>query len=77
MPPLDVDGVQAAAVGTVLFGVATVLLALGYDRLAAAGDGWWLGVGLSGFALGVLSLGYTLIRRRRRRRRSRSSRSSA
>jgi hypothetical protein len=68
VPPLDVDGVQAATVGTVLFGLATVVLVLGYDRLRAAGDAWWLGVAVSGLGLGLLSLGYTVIRRRRRRR---------
>ena len=36
---------QAATVGTVVFAVATVIMAVCYDRLAAAGDGWWLGVG--------------------------------
>ena len=45
VPPLDVDGVQAATVGTVVFAIASVIMAVGYDRLAAAGDGWWLGVG--------------------------------
>jgi len=68
VPPLDVDGVQAATVGTIAFAVASVIMAVGYDRLAAAGDGWWLGVAVSGFALGVISLGYTISRRRRRRR---------
>lgn len=68
VPPLDIDGVQAATVGTVVYAVATVAMALGYDRLAAAGDGWWLGVGISGFGLGLISLGYTISRRRRRRR---------
>jgi hypothetical protein len=68
VPPLDVDGVQAATVGTVAFAVASVIMAVGYDRLVAAGDGWWLGVAVSGFALGVISLGYTISRRRRRRR---------
>ena len=69
VPPLDVDGVQAATVGTVLFAIATVVMALGYDRLRAAGDAWWLGVAVSGLGLGLISLGYTVIRRRRRRRR--------
>ena len=68
VPPLDVDGVQAATVGTVAFAIASVIMAVGYDRLAAAGDGWWLGVGLCGFGLGLISLGYTISRRRRRRR---------
>jgi len=68
VPPLDVDGVQAATAGTVTFAVASVIMAAGYDRLAAAGDGWWLGVGVCGFGLGLISLGYTISRRRRRRR---------
>ncbi|GAA3711535.1 hypothetical protein GCM10022204_32920 [Microlunatus aurantiacus] len=68
VPPLDVDGVQAASVGTGVFAVATVIMAVGYDTLAAAGDGWWLGVGISGFGLGLISLVYTNDRRRRRRR---------
>lgn len=68
VPPLDVDGVQAATLGSALFAVATVVLALCYDRLAADGDGWWLGVGISGLALGLLGLGYTLLRRHGRRR---------
>jgi len=68
VPPLDVDGVQAATVGTAAFAVASVIMAVGYDRLAAAGDGWWLGVGVCGFGLGLISLGYTISRRRRRRR---------
>ena len=68
VPPLDVDGVQAATVGTGVFAVATVIMAVAYDTLAAAGDGWWLGVGISGFGLGLISLVYTTNRRRRRRR---------
>lgn len=69
VPPLDVDGVQAATVGTVIFAVATVIMLLTYDRLAAADDGWWLGVAVSGLGLGLISLAYTINRRHRRRRR--------
>ena len=68
--PLDVDGVQAATVGTVIFAVATVIMVITYDRLVAADDGWWLGVAASGLGLGLISLAYTISRRRRRRRRS-------
>ena len=67
--PLDVDGVQAATVGTVVFAVATVIMVIWYDRLVAADDGWWLGVAVCGLGLGLISLGYTISRRRRRRRR--------
>ena len=66
--PLDVDGVQAALLGTVIFALATVIMALGYDQLVARGDGWWLGVALSGLGLGLIGIGYTVTRRRRRRR---------
>lgn len=65
---LDVDGVQAATLGSVIFALAAVIMVIGYDRLVAAGDGWWLGVALSGLGLGLIGLGYTLSRRRRRRR---------
>ena len=70
VPPLDVDGVQAATIGSILFAIATVLMALFYPQLAAKNDGWWLGVGVSGLALGLIGLGYTLLRRRGRRRRT-------
>lgn len=68
VPPLDVDGVQAATIGSALFAIATVIMALSYPQLTANGDGWWLGVGIGGLALGLLGLGYTLLRRRSRRR---------
>ncbi|MFT4166780.1 MAG: DUF2530 domain-containing protein [Microlunatus sp.] len=72
VPPLDVDGAQAATLGSALFAIATVIMALCYDRLTANGDGWWLGVGIGGLTLGLLGLGYTLLRRRGRRRRANS-----
>ena len=68
--PLDVDGVQAATVGTGVFAVATVIMLISYDRLRSAGDGWWLGVAACGLGLGLISLVYTISRRRRRRRSS-------
>jgi hypothetical protein len=71
VPPLDIDGVQAATVGSAMFALAAVIMALGYGRLAAAGDGWWLGVALSGLGLGLVGLAYTISRRRRRRQTTR------
>jgi ABC-type nickel/cobalt efflux system permease component RcnA len=68
VPPLDVDGLQAASVGTAVFAVVSVVLMIFSDRLEAAGDGWWLGVSLSGVALGLIGLAYCWRRRRTRLR---------
>lgn len=61
------DGVALVASGTVLFALASVLLAIGYPRLVEAGRGWWLGVAVSGTGLGLAGLLYCLRRRRSRR----------
>lgn len=66
MAPIDVDGVGLVSVGTALFGLAAVVLALLRPQLAAAGYGWWLGIALSGFGLGLLGLVYCTRRRRQR-----------
>jgi hypothetical protein len=63
---LDIDGIQATTTGTILFAVTTVILALLYDRLAATGNAWWLGVSVSGVVLGLIGLVYCRNRRRRR-----------
>ncbi len=68
MRPLDVDGLQAVTVGTALFAVVGVVLVALRDRLAAAGDTWWLGVAVSGVGLGLLGLLYCWRRRHRRTR---------
>ncbi len=70
VPPLDIDGVQAAIVGSALFAVATAIMAFYYPQLVAENDGWWLGVTASGLGLGVIGVGYTLLRRHRRRSRA-------
>jgi hypothetical protein len=61
--PLDVDGVAAVAIGTVVWGVLLVACLLLRDPLAAAGRGWWWGVCLAGFLLGIPGLWF--VRRRR------------
>jgi Protein of unknown function (DUF2530) len=68
VPALDVDGLAVVTVGTAMFGVASVVLAIGYDWLAARGHGSWLQISLAGFALGLIGLAYCWRRRRRRRR---------
>jgi len=61
--PLDVDGVGAILYGTLAWGLALVGCLLLRDRLAADGRGWWTGVCLAGFLLGLPGLWF--VRRRR------------
>ncbi len=62
--PLDVDGVRAVAVGTVLWAVAFIVCLLLRDQLAAADTTWWTWVCLTGALLGLPGLWY--VRRRAR-----------
>lgn len=66
VPALDVDGLTVVSVGTLMFAVAAVILALDYADLKAEGHGWWLGVAVSGFLLGLVGLLYCGNRRRQR-----------
>ena len=61
--PVDVDGVFAVAVGTVLWGVAFVVLLAFNGRLRDDGRLWWLATCGIGFLVGLLGLWY--VRRRR------------
>ncbi|MCW2812153.1 MAG: hypothetical protein JWP61_2611 [Friedmanniella sp.] len=69
LAPMDADGIGLAAAGTVLFALASVLLALFRRSLTEAGHGWWLGVAVCGFGLGLVGLAYCLCRRTTRDRR--------
>lgn len=63
LEPLDVDGVGAILVGTIAWGVALLACLLLRDQLASDGRGWWSGVCLAGFLLGLPGLWF--VRRRR------------
>jgi Protein of unknown function (DUF2530) len=67
VPPLDIDGLAVVTVGTALFGVVSVVMAFGYDWLAAHGRISWLQISVAGFVLGLIGLVYCWNRRRRRR----------
>jgi hypothetical protein len=67
VPVMDVDGFRVTTLGLVVFAVASILAALFYPELKRDGNGWWLGVCISGFLLGLVGLGYCLFRRSRRR----------
>lgn len=64
--PVDDSGVRAAVVGTVLFAVASVVLATQLNDLSNTGRGWYLGVALAGMALGLVGIAWTMRRSRRR-----------
>jgi len=67
VPAMDVDGFKATILGLVAFAVGSVVTGIFFDTLQRAGKGWWLGVCVSGFALGLIGLGYCRHRRARRR----------
>jgi hypothetical protein len=47
--------------------LTSVVLAIGYDWLAAHGHASWLQISVAGFALGLIGLAYCWNRRRHRR----------
>jgi uncharacterized protein DUF2530 len=67
VPALDIDGLAIVTVGTMIFAVASVALAIGYDWFAARGHGSWLQISVAGVVLGLVGFAYCWNRRRRRR----------
>jgi hypothetical protein len=67
VPVLDVDGFNVTILGLIAFAVGAVVTGVFYSDLQAQGRGWWLGVCLSGFLLGLIGMAYCLYRRGRRR----------
>ena len=62
--PVDADGVNAVALGTIAWTVALLVLVLFFrDDLARADASWWIWVCVVGALLGVLGLGYVTRRR--------------
>ncbi len=61
--PLDVDGVNAAILGTVAFVVAFFVLLLFRSKLAESNGQWWLWVCVTGAGLGLIGIGYGVRRR--------------
>lgn len=66
--PLDVDGVGAVALGTVLWAIAFVVLFVLRDKLEQSDAQWWIAVAATGAGLGLLGLVYTTRRRAAYRR---------
>lgn len=61
--PLDLDGVGALVVGTVLWAVALVVMLVFRSDLEANDNSWWLWTCLAGFVLGLGGIAYTRWRR--------------
>lgn len=65
---LDADGVAVVSTGTIAFVTAAVVCWLARADLEAMGKLWYLGVSLTGTALGLAGLSFSLYRKLRRRR---------
>lgn len=67
--PVDADGVNAVALGTIAWTIALVVLLLFFrDSLAAADASWWIWVCAVGAGLGTVGLIYVTRRREAYRR---------
>ncbi|HEX5335277.1 MAG TPA: hypothetical protein VFW55_05315 [Propionicimonas sp.] len=65
---LDADGMAVVSTGTVAFAIAAAVCWFTRADLEAIGKLWYLGVSLTGTALGLLGLAFGIYRKLRRRR---------
>jgi hypothetical protein len=65
---LDADGMAVVSTGTVAFAIAAVVCWFTRADLETIGKLWYLGVSLTGTALGLLGLAFGIYRKLRRRR---------
>lgn len=59
LTPLEVNGITAVTLGTIIWSVATLIMVLMRDQLEAAGRGNWIAIGVAGIFLGLLGMRYT------------------
>ena len=71
LEPLEINGITAVIVGTIVWTVATVIMILMRDQLETSGRGNWVWICACGVLLGLLGIRYT------RRRAARIAKSSA
>ena len=57
--PLEVNGITAVTVGTVIWSVATLIMVFMREQLEASGRGNWVAIGVCGIILGLLGMRYT------------------
>jgi len=59
LEPLEINGITAVTVGTIIWTVATVIMILMRDQLAASGRGNWIWICACGVLLGLIGIRYT------------------
>jgi len=59
LTPLEVNGITAVTVGTVIWSVATLIMVFMREQLEDAGRGNWIAIGVAGIVLGLLGMRYT------------------
>jgi len=59
LTPLEVNGITAVTVGTVIWSVATLIMVFMREQLEDAGRGNWIAIGVAGIVLGLLGIRYT------------------
>ncbi len=60
---LDEDGINVAVIGTVVFALATLILAWQLPALHTRHAAWWVWVGVAGTVQGLLGLWYCVRRK--------------
>lgn len=59
LEPLEINGITAVTVGTIIWTVATVIMVVMRDQLEASGRGDWVWICACGVLLGLLGIRYT------------------
>ena len=59
LTPLEINGITAVTVGTIIWTVATVIMVLMREELAASGRGNWIWICACGVLLGLIGIRYT------------------
>lgn len=59
LTPLEVNGITAVTVGTVIWSVATLIMVFMREQLEADGRDNWIAIGVAGIVLGLLGMRYT------------------
>ena len=59
LEPLEINGITAVTVGTIIWTVATVIMVLMRDQLESSGRGNWIWICACGVSLGLIGIRYT------------------